>query len=75
MNNVTNVFNDYDKTWIIIADKKLSDPEKTNAVRNLTASTKGRAFSFVMNKSVIFDITEMIPRSAAEYTSLSKKAS
>jgi hypothetical protein len=42
MNKVTNVLNDYDKTWIIFADKKLSDPEKTNAVKNLTAVNAGK---------------------------------
>jgi hypothetical protein len=69
MNKVTNVLNDYDKTWIIFADKKLSDPEKTNAVKNLTAVNAGKAFSFVMHKNVIFDINEMIPLSETDYNS------
>ena len=70
MNNVTNVLNDYDKTWVILADKKLSDPEKTDAVRKCTAVNAGKAFSFVMHKNVIFDIDAMIPLSETDYNSL-----
>jgi len=69
MNNVTNVFKDFDKTWIISADKKLSDPEKTNAVKRLTALNNKGPFSFVMNNHVFFDIDAMLPLSETEYNS------
>jgi hypothetical protein len=69
MNKVANLLNDFDKTWIIVADKKLSEREKTNAVKNLTALNEGGTFSFVMHKNVIFDINEMIPLSESDYNS------
>jgi hypothetical protein len=69
MNKVTNVLYDFDKTWIIVADRKLSDPEKTNAVRRLAALNEGKAFSFAMNKNVFFDLNAMIPLSETDYNS------
>jgi hypothetical protein len=73
MNNVKNLLNDFDKTWIIFADKKLSEPEKSNAVKNLTAINEGGKFSFVMHKNVVFDIDAMIPLSETDYDSLGKE--
>ena len=70
MNEVKNLLSDFDKTWIIFADKKLSEREKTNAVRNLTALNQGGTFSFVMHKNVVFDIDSMIPLSETDYNSL-----
>jgi hypothetical protein len=75
MNKVKNLLNDFDKTWIIVADKKLSEREKTDAVKNLTTINNGGKFSFITNKNVIFDINEMIPRSETDYNSQRKKIS
>ena len=73
MNEVKNLLNDFDKTWIIFADKKLSEREKTSAVNNLTTLNEGGSFSFVMHKNVIFDIDAMIPLSETDYNSLGKE--
>ena len=73
MNKVKNLLNDFDKTWIIFAGKKLSEREKTDAVKNLTAINKGGTFSFVMHKNVVFDIDAMIPFSRTDYNSPGKE--
>jgi hypothetical protein len=73
MNEVKNVLNEFDKTWIIVADKKLSEREKTDAVKNLMTLNEGGTFSFVMHKNVIFNINEMIPLSDTDYNSLAAK--
>jgi hypothetical protein len=69
MNTVKNLLNDFDKTWIILADKKLSDREKTDAVKTLTTRNEQGPFSFVLHNKVIFDIDAMLPLSEAEYNS------
>jgi hypothetical protein len=72
MNNVKNLLKDFDKIWIIFASKKLSEREKTDAVKNLTALNEGGTFSFVTHNNVIFDIDAMVPLSDTDYNSLSK---
>lgn len=73
MNTVKNLLKDFDKTWIIFAGKKLSDREKTDAVKTLTTLNEWGTFSFVMNKNVIFDIDAMLPLSEAAYNSRGKE--
>jgi hypothetical protein len=73
MKEVKNVLNDFDKTWIIVAGKKLSEREKTDAVKKLMTLHEGGTFSFVMHKNVIFNINEMIPLSETDYNSLAAK--
>jgi hypothetical protein len=74
VNKVKNLLNDFDKTWIIFAGKKLSEREKTDAVRNLTTLNNAGRFSFALHKNVIFDIDAMIPLSEADYISSCKES-
>jgi hypothetical protein len=74
MNKVKNLLIDFDKTWLIFAGKKLSEREKTDAVRNLTTFNREGMFSFVLHKNVVFDIDVMTPLSEADYISSCKES-
>jgi len=73
MNKIKNELAMYNHKWIIFAKKRLSKQDQLNAVNNLISINEGGAFSFVLNKTVIFDIDEMKPLSEADYNSLGKE--